>query len=207
MNKFYRAGAVALAMATLVTGCSSGGSDTAEAEVPTNEDGQRILAFDAFEGGNGTEFLEEAAAAFEEANPDVDVQIRWSKDIDQEMQKDNTNFIRRREHAARIYGQRCFACQPFRCGRRQPGERIRRSAVRDRGGHSRSRMRFGVQGIRFHAAHGGGRALFAALYAFFARHARFLCRCGRKYAGSPVRYFRLLCSLGAKAYILRLRIF
>ena len=91
MNKFYRAGAVALAMATLVTGCSSGGSDTAEAEVPTNEDGQRILAFDAFEGGNGTEFLEEAAAAFEEANPDVDVQIRWSKDIDQEMQKDNAS--------------------------------------------------------------------------------------------------------------------
>ncbi|WP_346671266.1 carbohydrate ABC transporter substrate-binding protein [Faecalicoccus acidiformans] len=91
MNKFYRAGAVALAMATLVTGCSSGGSDTAEAEVPTNEDGQRILAFDAFEGGNGTEFLEEAAAAFEEANPDVDVQIRWSKEIDQEMQKDNAS--------------------------------------------------------------------------------------------------------------------
>ena len=92
MKKLMRAGAVALAMATFVTGCSSGGSgDTAESEVPTNEDGQRILAFDAFVGGNGEEFLEEAAAKFEEANEDVDVQIRWSKDIDQEMQKDNAS--------------------------------------------------------------------------------------------------------------------
>ena len=71
MKKLMRAGAVALAMATFVTGCSSGGSgDTAESEVPTNEDGQRILAFDAFVGGNGEEFLEEAAAKFEEANED-----------------------------------------------------------------------------------------------------------------------------------------
>ena len=92
MKKLMRAGAVALAMATFVTGCSSGGSgDTAESEVPTNEDGQRILAFDAFVGGNGEEFLEEAAAKFEEANEDVDVQIRWSKEIDQEMQKDNAS--------------------------------------------------------------------------------------------------------------------
>lgn len=91
MNKLMRAGALALAMATMVTGCSSGSTDSGEKEVPTNDDGQRILAFDAFEGGNGTEFLEEAAEAFEEANPDVDVQIRFSKDIDQEMQKDNAS--------------------------------------------------------------------------------------------------------------------
>ena len=91
MNKLMRAGALALAMATMVTGCSSGSTDSGEKEVPTNDDGQRILAFDAFEGGNGTEFLEEAAAAFEEANPEVDVQIRFSKEIDQEMQKDNAS--------------------------------------------------------------------------------------------------------------------
>lgn len=91
MNKLMRAGALALTMATMVTGCSSGSTDSGEKEVPTNDDGQRILAFDAFEGGNGTEFLEEAAAAFEEANPEVDVQIRFSKEIDQEMQKDNAS--------------------------------------------------------------------------------------------------------------------
>ena len=91
MNKLMRAGALALAMATMVTGCNSGSTDSGEKEVPTNDDGQRILTFDAFEGGNGTEFLEEAAAAFEEANPEVDVQIRFSKEIDQEMQKDNAS--------------------------------------------------------------------------------------------------------------------
>lgn len=91
MRKLMKLGASALVMATVISGCGSGGGDTGKKEVPTTEDGKRILAFDAFKGGNGTAFLEQAAAAFEKANPDVKVQIRFSDKLDQDMTKDNAS--------------------------------------------------------------------------------------------------------------------
>ena len=74
----------------LLVGCSGGnGDDTTTSEVPTTEDGKRILKFDAFEGGNGTGVLDALIEGFEEANPDVHVELRAEKDLPSVLNKEN----------------------------------------------------------------------------------------------------------------------
>lgn len=81
MKKLMKVGCSALILATLVAGCGS------------KDDGkdkdQRILKFDSFSGGNGEEVWKEMAAAFEKANPDVKVEMRFENDLPAVLQKDN----------------------------------------------------------------------------------------------------------------------
>lgn len=85
-----------------LAGCSSNGNTT-EGETPepteteeTEDTGsdqtdteKRVLKVDLFEGGQGTEFLQELVDAFMAENPDVDVQVRFEKELDQVLQREN----------------------------------------------------------------------------------------------------------------------
>ena len=89
MKKLLKVGCSALVLATLVAGCGSKGDDNKkETEVPM-KDGKRVLKFDSFEGGHGKEVWEEMVKAFEKANPDITVEMRFEKDLPAVLQKDN----------------------------------------------------------------------------------------------------------------------
>lgn len=82
MKKLMKIGCSALVLATLVAGCGSkdDGKDSGD---------KRVLKFDSFEGGHGKEVWEEMEKAFEKANPDIDVQMRFEKDLPSVLQKEN----------------------------------------------------------------------------------------------------------------------
>lgn len=91
MKKLMKVGCSALVLATLVAGCGSKGSDDGKKEVPTNADGKRILKFDAFSGGNGEDVWKDIKAAFETANPEVAVELRFEQDLPSVLNKENAS--------------------------------------------------------------------------------------------------------------------
>lgn len=84
MKKLMKIGCSTLALATLLSGCG-GNSDNKEAK----KGDKRILKFDSFTGGNGKEVFTELAKEFEKEHPDVDVQLRFEKELDQTLSKEN----------------------------------------------------------------------------------------------------------------------
>lgn len=91
MKKLLKVGCSALVLATLVAGCGSKGTDTDKKEVPKNADGKRILKFDAFSGGNGEQVWKDIKAAFETANPEVAVELRFEQDLPSVLNKENAS--------------------------------------------------------------------------------------------------------------------
>ncbi|WP_416326423.1 carbohydrate ABC transporter substrate-binding protein [[Eubacterium] hominis] len=91
MKKLLKVGCSALVLATLVAGCGSKGGDDGKKEVPTNADGKRILKFDAFSGGNGEEVWKDMKEAFEKANSDVVVELRFEQDLPAVLNKENAS--------------------------------------------------------------------------------------------------------------------
>ena len=61
--------------ASMLAGCSSKPAENSDSG------DKRVLKFDSFSGGNGEEVFTKLAKAFEKANPDVDVQLRFEKRI------------------------------------------------------------------------------------------------------------------------------
>lgn len=68
-----------LMVGTIVTGCSSSG-DSGD---------KRVLKFDSFSGGNGEEVFTELAKEFEKENKDVKVELRFEKELDKVLDKEN----------------------------------------------------------------------------------------------------------------------
>ncbi|MCB6405387.1 carbohydrate ABC transporter substrate-binding protein, partial [Megasphaera massiliensis] len=50
---------------------------------------KRVLKFDSFSGGNGEEVWKDLEAAFEKKYPEVDVQMRFEKDLPAVLNKEN----------------------------------------------------------------------------------------------------------------------
>ncbi|MDY2941890.1 MAG: carbohydrate ABC transporter substrate-binding protein [Varibaculum sp.] len=71
---------VGVSAALALTACSSGGSGSDK-----DAGGKTTLEFAAFEGGYGTEVWDKVVAAYEEQNPDVDVDMTISKTINEEI--------------------------------------------------------------------------------------------------------------------------
>lgn len=70
--------------AGMLAGCSSNSGDEGK-----TDDGKRVLKFDSFSGGNGEKVFTEIAEAFEAKNPDVDVQLRFEKELPDVLNKEN----------------------------------------------------------------------------------------------------------------------
>lgn len=68
-------------MGTIVTGCSS--------KTASDAGDKRVVKFDSFSGGNGEAVFTELAEAFEKDNPDVDVQLRFEKELNTVLDKEN----------------------------------------------------------------------------------------------------------------------
>ncbi len=88
----------AMAFAGLAA-CGQGGGNTADtnaagdSQAGTQDGGaaEQTLIVRAFAGGNGTEIWEKIAAAFEEANEGVSVDLETSSELDQDLTKDIQN--------------------------------------------------------------------------------------------------------------------
>ena len=78
-------------IASMMTGCGSKDSGNDKKAEGKTEDGKTVLKFEAFAGGNGTEIWEKIAEAFEKENPDVDVELHTSSELDKDLQKDFQN--------------------------------------------------------------------------------------------------------------------
>lgn len=80
MKKLLCMSLVALMTVTTLAGCGSKDTsgDVTEAE-------KRVLKVAAFEGGNGAEIWENLEKAFEEENPDVDIELQLSSKLDEEL--------------------------------------------------------------------------------------------------------------------------
>ena len=77
-------------IASMMAGCGSKDSGN-EGSDKKAEDGKTVLRFEAFAGGNGTEIWEKIVAEFEKENPDVDVELHTSPELDKDLQKDFQN--------------------------------------------------------------------------------------------------------------------
>lgn len=84
MKKLVALACVGLMTASVIAGCSNNKNDGAA------EGNKRVVKFDAFSGGNGEEVWNELAEAFETKNPDVDVQLRFEKDLPAVLNKENS---------------------------------------------------------------------------------------------------------------------
>lgn len=87
MKKFLCMSLVALMATTSLVGCGS----KEETTTPEAEGGKRVLKVAAFEGGNGAEIWQNLEKAFEEENPDVDVQLTLSSKLDEELRPQMQN--------------------------------------------------------------------------------------------------------------------
>ena len=87
MKKMVALACVGLMAASVVTGCSSGKKDEGSA---SDSGDKRVLKFDAFSGGNGEEVWKEMKTAFEKKNPDVEVKLRFEKDLPAVLNKENS---------------------------------------------------------------------------------------------------------------------
>lgn len=84
MKKMVALACAGLMVASVVTGC---GSKKDDADKSSGE--KRVLKFDSFSGGNGKEVFTELAKAFEAENKDVKVQLRFEKELDVVLNKEN----------------------------------------------------------------------------------------------------------------------
>ena len=75
MKKVITAGLSFAMAASMLAGCSSKPAENSDSG------DKRVLKFDSFSGGNGEEVFTKLAKAFEKANPDVDVQLRFEKEL------------------------------------------------------------------------------------------------------------------------------
>jgi len=80
MRKVTLAATAAIAAISLLAGCSGGGSDAASSGDAGNADSGTIKVA-AFEGGYGSQFYKDAAAAYEKLNPGVKVELTASKTL------------------------------------------------------------------------------------------------------------------------------
>ena len=80
MKKLLCMSLAALISATALVGCTS---KTEETSTETNE--KRVLKVAAFEGGNGADIWKNLEKAFEEENPDVDIELQLSSKLDEEL--------------------------------------------------------------------------------------------------------------------------
>ena len=78
MKKIITAGLSFAMAASMLAGCSSKPAENSDSG------DKRVLKFDSFSGGNGEEVFTKLAEAFEKANPDVDVQLRFEKELPEE---------------------------------------------------------------------------------------------------------------------------
>jgi len=78
MKKVITAGLSFAMAASMLAGCSSKPAENSDSG------DKRVLKFDSFSGGNGEEVFTKLAKAFEKANPDVDVQLRFEKELPEE---------------------------------------------------------------------------------------------------------------------------
>lgn len=83
MKKLVALGCSSLMVATLLTGCGGGNSDK-----PADGD-KRVVKFDSFSGGNGEAVFTELKEAFEAENKDITIQLRFEKELDQTLSKEN----------------------------------------------------------------------------------------------------------------------
>lgn len=83
MKKVITAGLSFAMAASMLAGCSSKPADNSDSG------DKRVLKFDSFSGGNGEEVFTKLAKAFEKANPDVDVQLRFEKELPDVLNKEN----------------------------------------------------------------------------------------------------------------------
>ena len=83
MKKIITAGLSFAMAASMLAGCSSAPAEDADSG------DKRVLKFDSFSGGNGEEVFTKLAEAFEAANPDVDVQLRFEKELPDVLNKEN----------------------------------------------------------------------------------------------------------------------
>lgn len=84
MKKMVALACAGLMVASVVTGC---GSKKDDADKSGGE--KRVLKFDSFSGGNGEEVWKDLEAAFEKKYPEVDVQMRFEKDLPAVLNKEN----------------------------------------------------------------------------------------------------------------------
>lgn len=83
MKKVITAGLSFAMAASMLAGCSSKPAENSDSG------DKRVLKFDSFSGGNGEEVFTKLAKAFEKANPDVDVQLRFEKELPDVLNKEN----------------------------------------------------------------------------------------------------------------------
>lgn len=72
-----------LSFLMVFTVAACGSSDTAE------KDEKRVVKFDAFSGGNGEEVFTKLAKEFEKENPEIDIQLRFEKELADVLNKEN----------------------------------------------------------------------------------------------------------------------
>ena len=83
MKKVITAGLSFAMAASMLAGCSSKPAENSDSG------DKRVLKFDSFSGGNGEKVFTKLAKAFEKANPDVDVQLRFEKELPDVLNKEN----------------------------------------------------------------------------------------------------------------------
>ena len=83
MKKIITAGLSFAMAASMLAGCSSKSAENSDSG------DKRVLKFDSFSGGNGEEVFTKLAKAFEKENPDVDVQLRFEKELPDVLNKEN----------------------------------------------------------------------------------------------------------------------
>ncbi|MDQ0360321.1 carbohydrate ABC transporter substrate-binding protein [Breznakia pachnodae] len=74
-----------LSLMMVLTVAACGSSD----DSGDTKDEKRIVKFDSFSGGQGEEVFTELAEAFEKENPDIDIQLRFEKELDSVLNKEN----------------------------------------------------------------------------------------------------------------------
>ena len=87
MKKLFTVGLSMAMCAGLLAGCFKSADEGSAAAEGSSD--KRVLKFDSFSGGNGEEVFTKLAEAFEKANPDVDVQLRFEKDLPSVLNKEN----------------------------------------------------------------------------------------------------------------------
>ena len=81
MKKIITAGLSFAMAASMLAGCSRKPAENSDSG------DKRVLKFDSFSGGNGEKVFTKLAKAFEKANPDVDVQLRFEKELPDVLKK------------------------------------------------------------------------------------------------------------------------
>ncbi|MCI5774783.1 MAG: carbohydrate ABC transporter substrate-binding protein [Erysipelotrichaceae bacterium] len=94
MKKIVKLVLSLILVGSVITGCTPASDDsTAGTDGAGDGTEKRVLKVDIFSGGNGEKVFKDLETAFEAANPDVDVQLRVEKELDQVLNKDNAKGV------------------------------------------------------------------------------------------------------------------